>query len=776
MSRFFIRCRWGASVFLKDVGVCKFGAFIACSRSDLRRGNLLERDLSGVIPPRRLKPKRARIRPVFLDRDEFPTSRKLTGPICDALAKSASLVVIGTRAAVRSIWIEEEIRLFRKLHPEGPVIALLLDGEEGLPPILRKGAGIDPVIVNLRETGRHAAINAVAAACLSVDQGQWAERVKIRSRWRKGFAAVALAAVLISGGYGFQRIEQWRAERAALQAEERGFAAEAQAALDSGDEPAALLAIENALNVASGVQPEPESLLALSRAMLETRLLAEFPAPDTDISTLAVLPDNRLAAVEKDGRAFLIDAETGNFTMIYEPAGRTWSRISEDGQTLWTAHFDEQRQDENGEMYSPLLFEETDFATGETRLATAVRSVATTGGAAEISPDGSLFAVDLGPGSGEHTVIGVFRRQEQSLAGVLTMPSDRADLWFAGPEHLLIMIDPPSQYDHAPGLYLWRIGDESAKMLRAPGEALTCPDADWSGPAHPLLMLAPHRDETSLLLAGEGESCLLRWSLPSGEEKPVLKLKERVETGRVLAADGPYALFPEGGDARIFFANGELVGLPGCGHDFIRQTGEEGDLSGIFCSGPEGGALYFGKGRGLRWSHRLHQGGAIALALDGNDNRIVSTGTDARIRIWDAAPRAVRAEEPLTPATSNAIRIEAGPPAVIRRNSDGRDMCPGLLPEDMKFSAIAPGGGRVAIGTSDHLDVYDVKLCAPLLRLDMAMSEAPVFLSKDRLAVTVAGEALVIPLGVDIGAAEKMLSRRLESLEAGTRGRWSSGG
>ena len=90
---------------------------------------------------------------------------------------------------------------------------------------------------------------------------------------------------------------------------------------------------------------------------------------------------------------------------IFDPERWTHTRVSLDAKTIWTAHFEAEARDETGEWYAPLLFEEAELATGEVRLATAVRSIPAYGGAAEISPDGALFAVDLGPGEGEEFLL-----------------------------------------------------------------------------------------------------------------------------------------------------------------------------------------------------------------------------------------------------------------------------------------------------------------------------------------------------------------------------------
>ncbi|MFV0474282.1 MAG: toll/interleukin-1 receptor domain-containing protein, partial [Pikeienuella sp.] len=110
-----------------------YGAFIACSHADRRWGARLRRALRRYRPPAGLvgNAAPARLRPVFLDEEEFPTSRDLPAPLRRALEASDRLIVICSPHAARSIWIDEEIRAFRAARPGAPILALLVDGEAG---------------------------------------------------------------------------------------------------------------------------------------------------------------------------------------------------------------------------------------------------------------------------------------------------------------------------------------------------------------------------------------------------------------------------------------------------------------------------------------------------------------------------------------------------------------------------------------------------------------------------------------------------------------------
>jgi WD40 repeat protein len=80
-----------------------------------------------------------KINRVFRDRDELPTSTNLAASIQEALENSEYLIVICSRETQKSQWVLKEIETFIKLHGQGKVLALLIDGEpyESFPKQLR---------------------------------------------------------------------------------------------------------------------------------------------------------------------------------------------------------------------------------------------------------------------------------------------------------------------------------------------------------------------------------------------------------------------------------------------------------------------------------------------------------------------------------------------------------------------------------------------------------------------------------------------------------------
>lgn len=83
---------------------------------------LRRRDREGTAPPERLAP-------IFRDRDELPAGGELSERVRAALAASNSLVVLCSPDSAASRWVAKEIATFRELHPERPIIAVIVAGE-----------------------------------------------------------------------------------------------------------------------------------------------------------------------------------------------------------------------------------------------------------------------------------------------------------------------------------------------------------------------------------------------------------------------------------------------------------------------------------------------------------------------------------------------------------------------------------------------------------------------------------------------------------------------
>jgi hypothetical protein len=71
----------------------------------------------------------ARLTPIFRDRHELAAAGDLAREIEIALADSRFLIVLCSPAAAASRWTGAEIDRFKKLRPDGCVLAAIIDGE-----------------------------------------------------------------------------------------------------------------------------------------------------------------------------------------------------------------------------------------------------------------------------------------------------------------------------------------------------------------------------------------------------------------------------------------------------------------------------------------------------------------------------------------------------------------------------------------------------------------------------------------------------------------------
>ncbi|AQR72381.1 toll/interleukin-1 receptor domain-containing protein [Sphingomonas sp. LM7] len=143
----------------------RYAAFLSYSHADAATARWLHRKLEGYRVPRRLigtigerglVP--ARLIPIFRDREELPAAGDLSSTVRAALQASSCLIVLCSRDAAASQWVGREIETFRTLHPNRPILAVLLDGAPGdcFPSALhtsRDGAAVEPLAADLRRGG-----------------------------------------------------------------------------------------------------------------------------------------------------------------------------------------------------------------------------------------------------------------------------------------------------------------------------------------------------------------------------------------------------------------------------------------------------------------------------------------------------------------------------------------------------------------------------------------------------------------------------------------------
>lgn len=160
----------------------------------------------GVIP--------SRLTPIFRDRHELAAGHSLTDEIRTALGASRCLIVLCSPAAAKSEWTNAEIQTFKRVHPDGPIIAAVIAGEplasdipgreeeECFPPALvakynRRGKPTghktEPLAADLREGkgGRRVGFLKIVAGLLGVGLDELVQRDTVRRQRRLAWLAAA---------------------------------------------------------------------------------------------------------------------------------------------------------------------------------------------------------------------------------------------------------------------------------------------------------------------------------------------------------------------------------------------------------------------------------------------------------------------------------------------------------------------------------------------------------------------------------------------------------
>lgn len=223
----------------------RYSAFISYNHRDRAWAVWLHRALERYSVPARLVGRPApwgkigpRLPPVFRDRDELATSSDLASSVKEALAESATLIVICSPNSARSKWVDEEIKTFIAAGREKFVRLIIIDGEphssdparECLPPSLMRDGAPEPLAADARKEGdgRQAAKLKLLAGILDVPYDELRQREAARRQ--KRLAAIALAAsvgfLVMAGLTVFAFISRAEAVQQRQLAEKRTITAE----------------------------------------------------------------------------------------------------------------------------------------------------------------------------------------------------------------------------------------------------------------------------------------------------------------------------------------------------------------------------------------------------------------------------------------------------------------------------------------------------------------------------------------------------------------------
>ncbi len=202
----------------------RYVAFISYNHRDRAWARWLHRSIENYQLPASLRERGVttevaskRLVPVFLDRDELPSSADLAAAVRLALEESAALIVVCSPAAVGSRWVNEEIRSFKALGRGDRILCLIVGGEPGaadrleapdsecFPAALRfeviagevtERRAAEPLAADVREGGdsRRDALLKIVAGLLGVSLDELRQRDEARRQRR--LVAIAAAATV----------------------------------------------------------------------------------------------------------------------------------------------------------------------------------------------------------------------------------------------------------------------------------------------------------------------------------------------------------------------------------------------------------------------------------------------------------------------------------------------------------------------------------------------------------------------------------------------------
>ena len=219
-------------------------AFLSYSHEDSADADWLHEELEAFRVPAALAGKLTangvipkRLTPIFRDQHDLAASDDLTEEIRLGLTTSRALIVLCSPAAAKSKWVNAEIDGFKRLHPDGCIIAAVVsgeplacnipgrEGEECFPPALlqkynRRGQPTaqkaEPLAADLRDGkgGRRTGFLKIVAGILGVGLDDLVQREHLRRQRRLALiTAASIVGMLVAIGLAFAAIEARDAAR-----------------------------------------------------------------------------------------------------------------------------------------------------------------------------------------------------------------------------------------------------------------------------------------------------------------------------------------------------------------------------------------------------------------------------------------------------------------------------------------------------------------------------------------------------------------------------------
>jgi len=188
-----------------------YAAFISYAHADEPAAKKLHMALETYPLPKGMDASaRQKLTPIFRDVTELTAHHSLSEKIKDAVEHSRFLIVLCSPAAKASHWVNEEIRLFRRLHGEGSILSVIVEGDpaSAFPPALTEDSR-EPLAADISgREGFRFGVTQLAASMLGVGLDTLVQRDQKRRRRRsQSISVVTTALAFIMGGLAYTAID-----------------------------------------------------------------------------------------------------------------------------------------------------------------------------------------------------------------------------------------------------------------------------------------------------------------------------------------------------------------------------------------------------------------------------------------------------------------------------------------------------------------------------------------------------------------------------------------
>jgi hypothetical protein len=268
----------------------RYRAFLSYSHADKRFARRLHHRLETYRLPNSLLPNggTGRLGKIYLDHEDFGAESNLPGAVQRALADSEALIVVVSPASLQSLWVREEVRVFKKLRPAGDIFCIyaprhggqplgdLLVGDKA-PANLLIDVPAEPLVVNVDELGFEDGSLALIAALFGRGYDELRNRERRRQRRRRRVWTVVISVIVsvilvLAALSVVAAIQSNRERNRALLGQSELLAAQAMEALRAGDATLAARLSLSALPSENSDRPMAwQAAVALSRSAQQLR-------------------------------------------------------------------------------------------------------------------------------------------------------------------------------------------------------------------------------------------------------------------------------------------------------------------------------------------------------------------------------------------------------------------------------------------------------------------------------------------------------------------------